>query len=241
MSISIIPKSETYLKQLHLFSGLESAALRLLAEAAQEKNMERGAVLFLHGDAADALYIVASGWVKLFRQTLDGQESIAGLSAAGDSFGEAAVFREASYPYGAEAVAATKLLRIPGSALQRTLQTYPQLAMNMMASMSRRMNQLGLKMEHFESMNAAQRVGCFLLRLSQNQTGRITLDIPVDKALVAASLGMKPETFSRALAQLKDTGVVVKGANVAIESVEKLCDFTCISCSNTEECDGEEG
>jgi CRP-like cAMP-binding protein len=87
--------------------------------------------------------------------------------------------------------------------------------------------------------NAPQRIGCFLLRLA-NQTAldnTITIHLPYDKTLVASRLGMQPETFSRALAKLKEkTGIRIKGATIEMESLNQLSDFSCAACSSSFPC-----
>ena len=49
--------------------------------------------------------------------------------------------------------------------------------------------------------------------------------LPYEKALIAARLGMKPESFSRAMARLRGLGVYVEGEQVAISDVERLAAY----------------
>jgi hypothetical protein len=44
----------------------------------------------------------------------------------------------------------------------------------------------------------------------------VKLALPYEKALLANRLGMKPESFSRALARLREFGVVVEREHVVI-------------------------
>jgi hypothetical protein len=46
--------------------------------------------------------------------------------------------------------------------------------------------------------------------------------LPVEKALIAARLGMQPETLSRGLARLRRVGVVVHAREVEIPDVAAL-------------------
>jgi len=81
-------------------------------------------------------------------------------------------------------------------------------------------------------MSAPQRVSCLLLQLSGHMIGNGgTLTFPYDKSLAATRLGMKPETFSRALAQLKPYGVTAKGPEITIESFTRLTEFSCGHCT----------
>ena len=101
-----------------------------------------------------------------------------------------------------------------------------------MASMSREMRRLQLETEHRAMMDAPQRISCMLLRLSADMIGAGgAFTFPYDKSLAAARLGMKPETFSRALAQLKSDGVTVKGSEIRIDSFSHLAELSCSHCS----------
>jgi CRP-like cAMP-binding protein len=86
--------------------------------------------------------------------------------------------------------------------------------------------------------SAPQRIGCFLLRLCKAQEeGEVTLHLPYDKTLIAARLGMKPETFSRALTRLRqESDIEVKGATVSIPDIQRLVGYTCNACSNAYPC-----
>ena len=113
------------------------------------------------------------------------------------------------------------------------------MALNMLESMAQKQRVQSHEIEHLNIQNASQRIGCFLLRLCPTDAnGHVELNLPYDKTLIAARLGMKPETFSRALAKLKqDTGIKIKGASVAIDAVDQLVEYTCNHCSQSFACD----
>jgi CRP-like cAMP-binding protein len=194
-----------------------------------------------HGDAAGSLWLVLSGWVKLTRQTPDGKESIIGLCTEGDVFGEAALFPHANYPYTAEVVGSNvELAAIPAPTIRSLVAKEPSLSARVMSLLNERTAQAQLKLEHMTTMSAAQRLGCFLLRLCHTQAnGAKTLMIPVEKHILAAYLGMKPETLSRSQQQLKPLGILVAGHDITIGNIEKLREFVCNSCSESGSCDAE--
>jgi CRP-like cAMP-binding protein len=92
-----------------LFSALDEAALRRLIETVALRRLDAGEVLFRAGDAADALYVVASGEVAV--RAGRPEVEVARL-ADGAFFGEIALL--SGHPRGAtiQAVAATELLVI---------------------------------------------------------------------------------------------------------------------------------
>ena len=108
----------------------------------------------------------------------------------------------------------------------------PQFSLRLMQSMTHHIQRLRLENEHLAIMTTTQRVGCFLLQLClgvDHHEGRLTL--PYDKHLAASRLGMKPETFSRALKELQTIGVTVIKNELYVENRKALEDFCCVNCS----------
>lgn len=203
-----------------------------------QHHFQKGDPIVHHGDNASAMWLVHKGWVKLTRQTPDGKETVIGLCTDGDIFGEAALFPKASYPYHAEAIDdETILSSIPTDSLRRTIAHDTEFSKTVMSTLGERIIETQLKLEHMSTMSTAQRLGCFLLHLCKSHTGNSTsLRIPVEKHVLAAYLGMKPETLSRSQQQLKCAGVQIQGAQVTLNDIEKLRDFVCNSCSESGNC-----
>ena len=71
----------------------------------------------------------------------------------------------------------------------------------------------------------------------EEKDGIVRIHLPYDKTLVAARLGMQPETFSRALSKLKkETGIRVQGAYIEMDSIDPLASYSCIACSSEFPC-----
>jgi len=88
--------------------------------------------------------------------------------------------------------------------------------------MSRQMRRNVTKLHQMCSMSSTERLADFLLDLSNSPNGTATITLPLDKSLIAARLGMQPETFSRALAKLKSVGVQSAGHDVVIKDLDAL-------------------
>ena len=228
----------TNFKQVSLFSGGSDDFLKEIENAAHMQQHEKGKILFIHEDEATHFFIVKKGWVKLFRETLDGTQSIVDILPQGHVFGETAIFEDQLYPYSAEVVETAEIIQIPMDLLKTEIESNNTLALNMLSSMARYRRQQDREIEHRTIQNAAQRIGCFLLRLAnQDESGAVTIHLPYDKTLVASRLGMQPETFSRALTKLKDkTGIRVKGATIEMDGLNQLTDYSCSACSSEFPC-----
>lgn len=213
-----------------------------LVPVLHQRNFTKDSDVVHHGDVASSLWLVLNGWIKLTRQTPDGQETLVGLCSEGDVFGEAALFAHGSYPYHATVVGGdAELAAVPAETIRHLMQQDNSASSAILALMNERMSQAQLKLEHLSTLSAAQRLGCFVLRLCKPITLlHTTLQIPVEKHVLAAYLGMKPETLSRSQQQLKSIGVEINGAQVVVSNVPRLREFVCNSCSESGNCDTEE-
>jgi len=210
------------LRRAPLFQGLADASLRSVLSAASVLRVDDGVLLFVQGDEADRFYVLMEGWVKLYRVTEDGAQSLLTVVAPGETFAEAAMFACARFPVCAEAVGAATVLVLERSRFTASLAADPEIALFMLASLSKRLRHLVERIEQLQVKSAPQRLGVFLLRLCEQTCGRETVELPFTKVLVAQRLGMRPETLSRALAALRRHGVQVNGGQVTIADVERL-------------------
>lgn len=210
------------LGHVHLFSGLAPDDLRQLLETSSVRRYPDHTTLFMEGDPADRFFVVMEGWVKLFRLTENGHEVVISVGSPGESFAEAAIFDSNTFPVSASAITDVRLIVVRAESMLRQLREDTRLTFNMLASMSRQMRSNVTKLHQMCSMSSTERLADFLLNLSNSHNGTDTLTLPLDKSLIAARLGMQPETFSRALAKLKSVGVQSVGHDVVIKDLDAL-------------------
>jgi CRP-like cAMP-binding protein len=205
-----------------LFQRLSERTLATMLAGSSPRQALRGATLFLQDEPADRFYLVLDGWVKLSRLTPGGVESVINVVAPGETFAEAAMFASAKFPVTAEAATDCRVISITRAAFTRALESDPGAVMAMLASLSMRLRFHVHHIEQLQVLSTAQRVGDFLLRFCPAGPGNAVFDLPFDKSLIARRLGMKPETFSRALAKLRAVGIETHGATVSVEDLDRL-------------------
>jgi CRP-like cAMP-binding protein len=196
----------------------------VLSEA-RVRSYERGETIFLQGDQATAIYIVAAGWVKLYRVAPSGAEAVVGVFTKGRSFGEAVAFRTDVYPVAAEAVTDCSLIRIEADSLLRQIRESPEIAISILSATFVHLNGLVAQVEGLKAQTGVQRIAEFLLDLAPCSVGACEVTLPYDKVLIAGRLGMKPESLSRAFAKLRDHGVTVRQSLASISDVAVLRNF----------------
>lgn len=208
-----------------LLAAAPEAVAQKVLEAAHERLFDRGSTIFLQGERATAIYIVAEGWVKLYRVAPNGAEAVVGVFTKGASFGEAVAFRNDNYPVAAEAVTDCTLIRIETDAFLRQIRENPEVAISILSATYLHLHSLVAQVEALKAQTGAQRVAEFLLELAPCPAGACEVLLPYDKVLIAGRLGMKPESLSRAFARLKECGVVIRQNTAAIADIAALRDF----------------
>lgn len=220
--LGLSPAELGLIRGLPLFAGLDDAQLARLLVGAIVRRYDRGAVLFLQGEPAERFFVVLEGWVRLFRGMPDGQHSTIAIFGRGDSLAEAAIFDGGDYPVTGSVVVPSRLLVVPARDFIEQLRSNPELALNLLASMSRHLRRLVRQVEQLTNRSSVQRVADFLLRQCPEGEQQAELELPLEKLLVAAHLGMQPETLSRSLARLRDAGVETHGNRIVIRNVASL-------------------
>lgn len=229
------------LRTVPFFSGMTDAELNDFLTHAHHEVVPKGRQLFQYGESAEQFYVVLDGWVKIYRVNKEGEETVISLLSMRDAFSEVATFERSDYPYSAQVVGGeAEFLVIPASVIRQKVRESPGIALRMLASMSRHADQLSLAFEHITKLTTAQRVGCFLLKLSMDCRYEAKLRLPYSKYLLASQLGMQAETFSRALTRLsEDLGITVDGRDVTIPDIEALLEYCEIHCFYSEPCSPE--
>ncbi len=210
------------LRAMPLFSGLTAQQMDMLLGDAAVRRFPRHSVLFVQGDVADRLFVVLEGWVRVFRTTREGGEITIHIFGRGESLAEAAVLQLGRYPVTGEAVEASRLLVIPAAGFLARLRRDSDLCFNILAALSRRLHGFIQQLEQLSARSSTERLALMLVSLCPRDSGPCTIDLPLDKTLIAARLGMQPETLSRCLARLRRVGVQTKGHRVVIEDVARL-------------------
>lgn len=216
------PEHKDVTFQSLLFSSMPKEDAEALLATAHITEYDRGQTIFLQGEKATAIFVVISGWAKLYRIAPSGTEAVVGVFTQGRSFGEALAFQGDVYPVSAEAVTSLKLMRIEADSYLRRIRETPEAAISLLASTFKHLHSLVSQIEALKARTSAQRVAEFLCELSNAETGACEVILPYDKILIAGRLGMKPESLSRAFARLKTEGVQIIQNRAKISDIEHL-------------------
>ncbi|MFW0755221.1 Crp/Fnr family transcriptional regulator [Pseudomonas sp. H11T01] len=201
------PSIVLILRRHHLFSQLPEKVFQDVCALANLKRLSCHTTLMHQGDPAKRFFLLVSGQIKLHRVTGEGQENLVEIIHAGQTFAEALLFSQARlYPVSATALKDSVLVSIEGSHYRNALEDQPKICLAILASMSIHLHQRLKDIDTLTLANASRRVINFLFQERDPVNGQIVLQ--VSKRLVASKLGIQPETFSRILHRLVESGLI---------------------------------
>jgi len=211
------------LDQTQLFMGLDDQTLEKIAEHTEIKSFTKGEHLFHQNEIAHAFYVVIDGWVSVYRSSPEGQKTIMHVFKNGESFAEAAALSFGIYPASALAESNCTVLEINIDSFKKILMSKPDLVLNIINNLSRRLYDITNELEKLHTRNAPLRLAEFILELCPEKNGAVSITLPFSKHCLAARLKLKPESLSRAFTSLKQYGAVTdRGLKVTVESLGKL-------------------
>lgn len=210
-----------------LFSHFDEKAQEELLADAQVREYPPQGLIQRQGDPAERFYLVQSGKVKLYRISADGKEKVVEIITAGNTFAEAIMFMQRLvFPVCAEALEPVRLIGFSNKLMLRHLEQNPHTCLHLLGHMSVRLHQRLDELENLTLQNATQRLALYLVgQVRDRGTDTAEIELLLPKSLIAARLSIKPETFSRAIANLRERGLIDSRARIIrILSIQRLLD-----------------
>ncbi|MDI1360958.1 Crp/Fnr family transcriptional regulator [Methylotenera sp.] len=214
------------LSQFYMFSELQPAQIEPLANGTRMIDAPRGGILFNRGDRAHGFYLLLEGQIKLGVISPQGDEKVIGLIQPGESFGEAVLFLERTFPIYAQATLDSKVLLITRDAIFDILDNDVTVVRRMLAGISARNRQLVNDIESISLQNSTQRLIGYLLQISADSPNPERVQLPANKLTIASMLNITPETLSRVMLRLQTAKLIeVNGKEIVITNVAGLRNF----------------
>jgi CRP/FNR family transcriptional regulator, anaerobic regulatory protein len=190
----------------------------------QHKTIPAKTVLFEQGAAADFVFSISDGTVRLFRLLADGRRQIIGFAIKGDFLGTAMSER---HEYTAEAVDNIRVCRIPRPAFQLMLDEKPHLLKKLHEIAGREIHTSQDQIVLLGRKNAEERVAAFLLtyreRLARVFSLSVHIPLPMSRQDIADYLGLTIETVSRTISKLaREKLIVVVPDGIRILDLDRL-------------------
>ncbi|HEU4950651.1 MAG TPA: Crp/Fnr family transcriptional regulator [Holophagaceae bacterium] len=192
-----------------LFHRMRPEQVARLGELLRLKRLDLEEVLFREGDDCHGFYVVLEGAVQLRRSGEDGRETVLNVVRSGQSFAEAAVFSGGAFPATAVALEPSLLAHFPKAPFLRLLRDEPDLCLGALESLASWHHRLTFQVQQLSQEDGAGRLRRWLSdQARESRDGVVRLRVP--KKVLAAQLGMAPETLSRLLRGLRERGEILE-------------------------------
>jgi CRP-like cAMP-binding protein len=183
--------------------------------------------VYFEGDRGENLYLVATGKVKLMRNTLSGREVLLDILQAGEYFGHLSIASQEGYTETALAQTDCCILQISAQNFEKVLNRYPDVTLKVLKAVGQRLEESQEIIKQLSVYTVEQRIAAALLRMArklgeQKQTGML-IQIPFSRQDLAAMTGTTVETVSRIMSRFSIEGLISTGRKwVAINDLQGL-------------------
>jgi CRP-like cAMP-binding protein len=197
------------LKAIPYFEDLDARALERIRVSVFDLRLVKGQVLFTEGEPAQAMYMVRSGQVKIFKVSPDGREQVLRIAAAGDCFNEVPIFDEGPNPANAQAVEPAALWGIRRTDMRRLVEEHPAIAIGFLKAFAGKLRYFTRKVEDLSFRSVTSRVAKLLLEIVEDDgKGGLRLKQRFTQQEMAAVVGTAREMIGRAFRTLEKEGAI---------------------------------
>jgi len=189
--------------------------LRLLEEmgiATADRTYRPGDAVYREGEYGDALYILVSGVMKLFRPYSGSKEATLRLLRSWDIFGHLAFAGEARQRAYAEAVTDCVVTKVPKIFVERAVRQEPRVAFKIMTLLELRLVQYEELVKCLLPRETEVRLANLLPLLAQKfgerQDGVVTIDLRLTHQDLAAMVASTRESVTKVLNEMRGRDLI---------------------------------
>lgn len=184
--------------------------------------VRRGTELTRQGEMAQDVHVILSGRISLVAEGGEGEETVITTFGPGEMFVTPAAVLELPYLVTSRTTTRSRVLMIPSDRFRRALQAEHALALMIVTQLARHWRLLLTQIQDLKLHSARDRLIGYLLRECPVRSGPAGIRLANKRNVIAAELGMTPESLSRAFKRLRAVGVESQGSKVEIEDVARL-------------------
>jgi CRP/FNR family transcriptional regulator, cyclic AMP receptor protein len=198
------------LSENDLFRGIGETEMTQIGERLPMATADRGSLIYTPGETPDALFLLKSGNVRIYRLAEDGRKLVLATVGPGTAFGEMSLLGQSMTGSFAEAIDDCTVCVMSTVDVEQLMEEHPAVAVRLVQLMSSRLRQAEDQLEQLAFRSVPARLGKLLLTLADD-SGEVSGHSHQE---LADMIGTSRETVSRALVELKAEGLV---------SIERRC------------------
>ncbi len=203
-----LPDKSSYLRDVDIFRDLEQEEIDRLGKHAPMQRVVTGTVFYSPEQAAEVLFILKEGRVRLYHLSVDGKALTTAIFEAGTIFGEMALLGQQLHASYAEALTPCLLCLMSREDVKALLLSDPRIAARIAEILGQRLINAERRLSDFAFKSIPQRVASLLLQLARPARTRFfrtsnTLEVPFTHEALADMAGTYRETVTRILNEFR--------------------------------------
>ncbi len=189
----------------------------------------KDSLIVRQGEEADRFFHLQQGEIALLKSGQDGTDVEISRIRPGQWFGEVVLFAAGLYPANARALKDSEISVYRCADLVSLMESDPQVSAFFLHLLAGKCLALTKRLEELTVMPVRERFIRYLYRLCGSSgracplNGPCKFELPAKKRVIAAELGIVPETLSRAIKALEEEGLIsVNAASVTVMDCGRL-------------------
>lgn len=208
--------------------SLDEMDKMLVREAGSTVHYPKGHVIFSAGEIADRVYLIESGWVKIFRLSTDGRRvTVGSIRSPGEMMGLAEALVGGERTCFAGAINNCTLVTVGKSKFEDLLARQPFLAVKVAKLLGARMREAESIIHEMVCRQAPGRLALMLLKIGarcgvESRDG-IKINLPLTHEEIACMVGTSRQTVTSLLNTFKqEKSIILEGKEINIVNPDKL-------------------
>lgn len=193
-------------------SNLDNDEIDKIAEGVKNWYFKNGDKVFSAGDIADRLFIVCSGKMKIYKNTVDGREQILYILSGGDFIGAFNLLKEDEFEFSAEAIEELELSTLAKEDFDRIILSNPRITLKVLEKAYERIMKAESLVDRLSTNSANAKVAGLLLTLigdfGHETAEGIVLELTINREEMGSYSGISRETMTRKLKTFGELGLI---------------------------------
>jgi len=206
--------------QLWVFENLRPEELQALTQAALRRLYKRGEEVFSQGAAAQKMFLIKAGRVKLSKISEKGDEITLDIRKAGDFLGESMLTENIDYPLAATCLADTLICGFTKHDFEKLVLAYPSIGLQVIKNLIKRIDWLTSRVGSLSLTNLEDRLYSVLIHVAQEHGIRgpkgFVIQFPLTHEELSFLVGAHRVSITKAMKTLKESGKVLQDGRTLI-------------------------
>lgn len=199
-----------------LFAAMSPSTFDRVAAASRVRRYERNSTVFLESDRPTSVHVVATGLLRVFVTSFDGNEPTLALLSEGTVVGELGVLADVPRSASVAALRPSQLVEIPATVFRAAYDEEPAMARCLVGLLSDRLRQTSDGLADLTYLDLGGRLAKYLLRECEH-AGSNSVTLSLNQSELGQMIGGARQTVNHLLRSLERANLIaIEGRTVRI-------------------------